>query len=78
MGREHLNGAFSNTMMVIVTWVTLVLGILKLVDAVSKVVNLHVSSDELFIAASLSALVITVVTTVVILRKRQLSLKEED
>jgi Mn2+/Fe2+ NRAMP family transporter len=78
MGREHLNGAFSNTMMVIVTWVTLVLGILKLVDAFSKVVNITLSSDELFVLSSVSALVITVISTVVILVKRQKSLKEDD
>jgi Mn2+/Fe2+ NRAMP family transporter len=78
MGREHLNGAFSNTMMVIVTWVTLVLGILKLVDAFSKVVNITLSSDELFVLSSVSALVITVISTVLILVKRQKSLKEDD
>jgi hypothetical protein len=57
-------------MMVIVTWVTLVLGILKVVDAVSKVVDISLSSDEIFIFASVSALIITVLTTFVILRKR--------
>ncbi|MBR4676423.1 MAG: divalent metal cation transporter [Bacteroidales bacterium] len=70
MGEEHLNGNFSNTMMGIVTWVTLVLGILKVVDATSKVVDISLSSDEIFIFASVSALVITVMTTFVILKNR--------
>ena len=57
-------------MMGIVTWVTLVLGILKVVDATSKVVDISLSSDEIFIFASVSALVITVMTTFVILKNR--------
>lgn len=77
MGIEHLNGKFSNVMMIIVTWVTLILGIKKLVDSVSMALNLEIASpDLLFIWTSIVAFVITVIISVCIYKKRIKSIEE--
>ena len=77
MGKEHLNGQFSNFMMAAVTWVTLILGIKNLCDSVKTAAGVEIfNPDSLFMWASVIALVITVLVTVFIYRKRNKSILE--
>lgn len=77
MGKEHLNGLFSNVMMAAVTWVTLILGIKNLCDSVKTAAGVEIfSPDSLFIWASIIALVITLLITYMIIRKRRQSIIE--
>ena len=78
MGREHLNGWFSNVMMIIVTWVTLVLGIVNVSKAFATITEMSFAPDQLFAFAGLVALVITFFITIRIFRKRKKSLLEPD
>ncbi len=72
MGVKHVNGWFSNIFMIVVTWVTLVLGIVNVTKSVvSLMENVQVSPDVLFGSASALALVITVIITIHILLKRK-------
>jgi sensor domain CHASE-containing protein len=58
--------------MIIVTWVTLVLGIVNVTkSAVSLMEDVQVSPDVLFGSATALALVITVIITIHILLKRK-------
>lgn len=80
MGKEHVNGLFSNICMVVVTWVTFMLGIVQVTkamlsmfmddDAVSKLI----SPDTLFVLAAVLALVITAITSLRIYKKRKMEL----
>jgi len=78
MGREHLNGVFSNCCMVLVTWVTLILGIVNITQAICKISSVEVSADMLFKASGIIALVITIIVTFGIFRKRRRDLSEHD
>jgi uncharacterized membrane protein YidH (DUF202 family) len=72
MGVKHVNGLFSNIFMIIVTWVTLVLGIVNVTKSVvSLMEDVQVSPDVLFGSATALALVITVIITIHILLKRK-------
>ena len=72
MGVKHVNGWFSNVFMIVVTWVTLVLGIVNVTKSVvSLMEDVQVSPDVLYGSASALALVITVIITIHILLKRK-------
>jgi len=76
MGKEHLNGPISNILMIIVTWVTLILGIVNVVKAASTAIGFTFEADELFLTAGVLALIITVLISIHIYRKRKRSLLE--
>ena len=77
MGVNHVNGVFSNVCMVIVTWVTLVLGIVNVTKSVvSMIGDVQMSPDMLFGLASALALLITVIVTIHILAKRKREIKQ--
>ena len=77
MGVKHVNGVFSNICMVVVTWVTLVLGIVNVTKSVvSMMDDVQISPDVLFGSASALALVITVIITIHILAKRKREIKQ--
>ena len=76
MGKEHLNGPVSNILMIIVTWVTLILGIVNVVKAASTAIGFTFGADDLFLTAGVLALIITVLITIHIYRKRKRSLLE--
>ena len=77
MGVDHVNGVFSNVCMVVVTWVTLVLGIVNVTKSVvSMMDDVQVSPDALFGSASALALLITVLVTIHILAKRKREIKQ--
>lgn len=77
MGVKHVNGLFSNICMVVVTWVTLVLGIVNVTKSVvSMMDDVQISPDVLFGSASALALVITVIITIHILAKRKREIKQ--
>ncbi|MBR4440730.1 MAG: hypothetical protein IKS00_04170, partial [Bacteroidales bacterium] len=77
MGKEHLNGLFSNIMMAAVTWVTLILGIKNLCDSVKTAAGVEIfNPDSLFMWASIIALVITLLITYVVINKRKRSILE--
>lgn len=77
MGVKHVNGIFSNVCMVVVTWVTLVLGIVNVTkSAISLMDDVKLSPDLLFMFASLLALLITVIITIQILAKRRREIKK--
>jgi hypothetical protein len=63
--------------MIIVTWVTLVLGIVNVTKSVVAMMeDTQVSPDVLFGSASVLALVITVIITIHILAKRRREIKQ--
>ena len=81
MGREHVNNLASNIVMIIVTWMTLVLGLVKairafwsieLVQHLCRVVLGHSipSSDEFFVLSAIIAVLITLAVVWYIVRKR--------
>ena len=76
MGKEHLNGPVSNILMIIVTWVTLILGIVNVVKAASTAIGFTFGADDLFLTAGVLSLIITVLITIHIYRKRKRSLLE--
>ncbi len=76
MGKEHLNGKISNCLMIIVTWVTLVLGIVNVVKAGSTTIGYSFSADTLFYWAGGIALIITILISIRIFTKRRKSLAE--
>jgi len=76
MGKEHLNGKISNCLMIIVTWVTLVLGIVNVVKAGSTTIGYSFSADTLFYWAGGIALIITILISIRIFSKRRKSLAE--
>ncbi len=78
MGREHLNGRFSNVCMVFVTWITLILGIVNIVKAISTAANMEYSADQLFGFAGILALIITIFISIRIFRKRKKDLESPD
>ena len=81
MGREHVNNLASNIVMIIVTWMTLVLGLVKAIRAfwsieqvqhLCRVVLGHSipSSDEFFVLSAIIAVLITLAVVWYIVRKR--------
>ena len=79
MGKEHLNGFFSNFMMAVVTWVTLILGIKNVAESISKARGIKIeNSDTLFVGAVVIALVITLMVIFFVIRKRRKSIIEWD
>ena len=76
MGKEHLNGKISNCLMIIVTWVTLVLGIVNVVKAGSTTIGYSFGADTLFYWAGGIALIITILISIRIFSKRRKSLAE--
>ncbi|MCR5456119.1 MAG: divalent metal cation transporter [Bacteroidales bacterium] len=77
MGVKHVNGLFSNICMIIVTWVTLVLGIVNVTkSAISMMEDVQVAPDLLFGLASVAALLITIFITIYILAKRRREVKQ--
>lgn len=71
MGKQHLNGWFSNICMAIVVWVTLVLGIVNVVKAIFSIFGSQINSpDTLFAISAVVSLVITVLICVKIIIKR--------
>lgn len=78
MGREHLNGLFSNILMVVVTCVTLVLGFVNVVQAISKAFEWKPDTNELFLSAGILAVVVTVWVTIHIFLKRKRDLAIPD
>jgi Mn2+/Fe2+ NRAMP family transporter len=77
MGAAHLNGWFSNLCMVIVTWVTLVLGIVNVTKAVTSTLeDVTISPDLMFGAAAILAFVITVIISIHIFAKRRRELQK--
>ena len=83
MGKEHVNGLFSNILMIIVTWVTMVLGFVKAVKAfwsiefVQSVWHFVIgrrapTSDEFFVMSAVLAVLITAFIAVRIFRNRNL------
>ncbi len=81
MGKEHVNGLASNILMIIVTWMTLVLGLVKairafwsieLVQKLCRTVLGHSipTSDEFFVLSAILAILITTVVVMYIRRKR--------
>jgi len=76
MGKEHLNGKISNCLMIIVTWVTLVLGIVNVVKAGSTTIGYSFGADTLFYWAGGIALIITILISIRIFTKRRKSLAE--
>ena len=81
MGREHVNNLASNIVMILVTWMTLVLGLVKAIRAfwsIEFVQNLcravlgHSipSSDEFFVLSAILAVLITVAVVWYIVRRR--------
>ncbi len=77
MGVKHVNGWFSNVFMIIVTWVTLVLGIVNVTKAVSSTIeDFQIAPDKLFGMAAVLAFVITVVISIHIFRKRKREIQQ--
>lgn len=77
MGAAHLNGWFSNLCMVIVTWVTLVLGIVNVTKAITSTLeDVTISPDLMFGAAAILAFVITVIISIHIFAKRRRELQK--
>jgi len=83
MGKEHVNGLFSNILMIIVTWVTMVLGFVKAVKAfwsiefVQSVWHFVIgrrapTSDEFFVMSAVLAVLITAFIAVRIFRNRDI------
>ena len=84
MGREHVNNLGSNIVMILVTWMTLVLGLVKAIRAfwsVELVQNIcrHIlghsipTSDEFFVLSAILAILITAIVVFYITRKRRSS-----
>ena len=77
MGPNHLNGWFSNVLMIIVTWVTWVLGLSNIVKAFLNICSsVTLQPDTLFIVNSILAFIITAAISVRILNKRRKAEKE--
>ncbi|MCQ2975883.1 MAG: divalent metal cation transporter [Bacteroidales bacterium] len=73
MGKGHLNGWFSNVCMIIVTWVTWILGISNVVNASSKVFDsFKFQPDNLFMVDCILAFIITALISYRILHKRKI------
>lgn len=72
MGINHVNGSVSNIFMVIVTWVTLILGIVQVSKTVvSLFEDVTVNPDMLFGSAAIVSLLITIFITINIHRRRK-------
>jgi Mn2+/Fe2+ NRAMP family transporter len=82
MGREHVNNLFSNIAMILVTWMTLVLGLVKAIRAfwsidwvqhICRAVLGHSipSSDEFFVISAILAILITLTVVWYIVRRRK-------
>ncbi|MCQ2250506.1 MAG: divalent metal cation transporter [Bacteroidales bacterium] len=72
MGKEHINGLFSNICMVVVTWVTLILGTVQVTKAALSVVeDASFSPDALFMIATVFSLVVTVLISWRIFNRRR-------
>ncbi len=77
MGKDHINGLFSNICMVLVTWVTLILGIVQVTKAsLSLLEDFTISPDTLFVIATSLSLLITIIISwrIFVKRKQVLSL----
>lgn len=72
MGKDHINGWVSNIFMVVVTWVTLILGIVQVAKAsLQAFEDVVVSPDMMFAIAAAISLVITVLISIHIFSKRK-------
>lgn len=82
MGREHVNNLSSNIAMILVTWMTLVLGLVKAIRAfwsidwvqhICRAVLGHSipSSDEFFVISAILAILITLTVVWYIVRRRK-------
>ena len=71
MGKCHLNGWISNVLMILVTWVTWVLGLSNVVKAFLNVFSsITLQPDTLFLVNSVLAFIITAPISYKILSKR--------
>ena len=84
MGREHVNSLGSNIVMILVTWMTLVLGLVKAIRAFWSIEFVqHIcrnilghsipSSDEFFVLSAILAILITLAAVWYIVRRRKCS-----
>ena len=77
MGKCHLNSWVSNVLMIIVTWVTWVLGLSNVVKAFLNVFkSIQLQPDTLFMVNSVLAFIITASISYVIIKKRLKAEKE--
>ena len=78
MGKCHLNGWVSNVLMIIVTWVTWVLGLSNVVKAFLNVFkSIQLQPDTLFMVNCILAFIITASISYRIIKKR-LKAENED
>ncbi|MCQ2252683.1 MAG: divalent metal cation transporter [Bacteroidales bacterium] len=80
MGKDHVNSLVSNIFMVIVTWVTLILGIVQVTKAViSLMEDVTISPDLLFsLAAGLSMLITIIISIHIFSRRKRVMAQMED
>ena len=60
VGKEMINSNFSNILMGIVVWVTMLIGTVNVIKAISKVFHLVLPPDTLFIVVAIICLIITI------------------
>jgi hypothetical protein len=83
MGKEHVNSLGSNIVMILVTWMTLVLGLVKAIRAFWSIETVQSicrsvlghsipSSDEFFVMSAILAVLITMCVVWYIVRRRRI------
>ena len=73
MGKETVNGSFSNVLMGIVVWVTTLIGFINVIKAITKTFSINYNPDVIFAVTAIISFVISLFIMIKIFKQKRLN-----